>query len=101
MVAHNKSFDMFLIRIALRRYGLLTDDMDAWWKALPTFCTMKATTNLCALPGKRGGFKWPKLIEAYRHAFGEDFSGQHDAMADVKACARLHRWIIETQGATV
>lgn len=98
VVAHNLQFDKFLMRIALRRHGLLTDEMDAWWKVLPSFCTMKATTNLCAIHGKRGGFKWPKLIEAYRHAFGEDFNGQHDALADVKACARLHRWIIATEG---
>lgn len=101
VVAHNLQFDKFLIRIALRRHGLLTDEMDQWWKEMPTFCTMKATTNMCKLPGKRGVFKWPKLIEAYRHAFGEDFDNQHDALADVKACARLHRWITGTEGFVV
>lgn len=92
VVAHNMQFDKFMVRILLRRTGLLTDEMDAWWKALPTFCTMKTTTNLCKIPGNYG-WKWPKLIEAHQHAFGEGFDGQHDALADVKACARLYRWI--------
>lgn len=34
--------------------------------------------------------KWPKLNELHRHLFGTDFDGAHDAMNDVKACARCY-----------
>lgn len=58
------------------------------------FCTMRAGTPLCQLPGKYG-FKWPRLVELHEHLLGCDFSGAHDAMADVMACVRcleeLHR----------
>lgn len=56
---------------------------------------MKAMTPICKLPGTYDDFKWPRLSEAYRFAFNEDFSGAHDAMADVRACLRIYRWIID------
>ncbi len=59
------------------------------------FCTMEATTPICKLPSKKGGFKWPKLIEAYAHFFnGETFDNAHDAMADVRALKRLHEHLV-------
>lgn len=94
IVAHNITFDKFIARIAMRRYELMTDADDQWWKQLPTFCTMRATTELCKLPGPFAGkFKWPKLQEAHQHAFGETFEDAHDALADVRACARIYRWL--------
>lgn len=57
------------------------------------FCTMKAMTPICKLPGQYGDYKWPKLQEAHRHAFGIEFDGAHDAMADVRACLRIYRWL--------
>lgn len=92
--AHNCQFDKFIARIALRRFGLLEDAQDAWWKALPTFCTMRATTDICKLPGKFAGkYKWPKLQEAYQHAFQRSFDGAHDALADVTACKDIYFWL--------
>lgn len=93
LVAHNIQFDKFLMRIACRRFDLIRDEHDAWWKAFPTFCTMHATTNICKLQGKFSSYKWPKLIEAHQHIFGEGFEGAHDALADVRACARIYRWL--------
>lgn len=94
MVAHNLMFDKFLSRIAGRRFGLLIDDKDEWWKALPGFCTMRETTELCNLPGKIAGRpKWPKLTEAYYHIFGKSFDGAHDALADVTACKEIYFWL--------
>ena len=28
-------------------------------------CPMLISTNICKIPGKRGGYKWPKAEEAY------------------------------------
>jgi len=47
------------------------------------------------IPGKFKDFKWPKLIESYQFLFNESFDGAHDALADVRACARVHRHLIE------
>jgi hypothetical protein len=50
--------------------------------------------NICKLPSKYPGeYKWPRLIEAYRHAFGKDFTGAHDALADVRACKEIYFWL--------
>lgn len=93
LVCHNVKFDKFIMRIAARRYDLITDADDAWWKAYPTFCTMRHMTDHCKLPG-RYGYKWPTLQEAQVHAFGSADEKAHDALADVKACARLFDWLI-------
>lgn len=89
LIAHNIQFDELVMDAAIY-----------YEKSVPissgqqeTFCTMKAMTPICKLPGNYGDFKWPKLQEAYKHAFGKEFDGAHDAMADVRACARLFRWL--------
>jgi DNA polymerase-3 subunit epsilon len=92
VVGHNIQFDKFLARIAARRFSLLTDADDAWWKAMPTFCTMRQMTDICGLPGNYGKCKWPTLQEAYGHAFGRKFDGAHDALADVRACKEIYFW---------
>ena len=103
LVCHNITFDKFIARIAMRRFDLISDADDAWWKALPTFCTMRATTPLCKLPNPYGysSYKWPKLQEAHKHCFGSEFDGAHDAMADVRACARVYRWLQERKQVAV
>lgn len=99
LVAHNLQFDKFIARIACRRYDLITDDDDAWWKAFPTFCTMRSMTDVCRLPGKFGGrFKWPSMSESYQHCFGIPLTGGHDAMTDVKACASVYFWLLRRDG---
>lgn len=67
-------------------------------------CIMEAMTNICRLPHKtaranRFGstFKWPKLEEAYRFAFNEEHSGAHDAMVDVRATARLFKYLKDSK----
>jgi DNA polymerase-3 subunit epsilon len=100
LVAHNLMFDKFIARIAMRRYELIADADDQWWKTFPIFCTMKAMTNVCKIPPTeamratgRNGFKNPKLQEAYQTAFGKPFEGAHDAMADIRACKELYFWL--------
>lgn len=67
-------------------------------------CIMEVMTNICRLPHKttrstRFGskFKWPKLEEAYRFAFNEEHSGAHDALVDVRATARLFRYLLNSK----
>ncbi len=94
MVAHNVQFDKFIARIALRRHELFTDAEDAWWKSLQTFCTMKTMTDRVRIPHTNGGgFKWPKLTEAFEFAFKHKLDGAHDALVDVMACRELYFWI--------
>lgn len=90
LVAHNLQFDKFMSRILMRRMGFLSDEQDAWWKALPSFCTMKSSTEICQLPGNNGKFKWPKLSEAYQHFFNRELDNSHDALADVTACREIY-----------
>lgn len=82
-IAHNIDFDALVVASELFRDG------NRFQMPQQRFCTMHATTNLCKLPGPYG-FKWPKLIEAHQHLFGTGFEDAHDAMADVRACARIY-----------
>ncbi len=87
-VAHNIAFDLLV----------MSRELLGKWHPLPTFCTMEAMTPICELPGPYG-FKWPRLAEAYQHAFNEPLVGAHDALADVRACKRLYDWL-QTKGKT-
>jgi DNA polymerase-3 subunit epsilon len=95
LVAHNLTFDKFIVRCGLRRFELMTDADDLAWKNLPTFCTMKPMVQVCKLPFPNGGrgFKYPKLQEAFKHAFGKEFDGAHDAKNDLRACKELYFWM--------
>lgn len=84
-VAHNSGFDQKMLNIESERLGI-TDRLGG---RREFFCTMRASTNICKIPSARG-YKWPKLIEAYRFFFNKDFDGAHDAMADVRACAEIY-----------
>jgi DNA polymerase-3 subunit epsilon len=88
-VAHNIDFDRLIVLSEF--YRAFGDGAE-----IPEgrcFCTMKAMVGHCKLPGNYGDYKWPKLTEAYRHAFGSEFEGAHDALADVRACVRVFQWI--------
>lgn len=82
MVAHNINFDIGMLQRELHALGIEETFLDEPDRA----CTMELTTPVLKLPGKYGDYKWPQLAEAYRHYFGEDFEGAHDAMADIRAC---------------
>jgi DNA polymerase-3 subunit epsilon len=90
VVAHNIQFDLLIMDGELFRHA---GGQKAWGEARDTFCTMQAMTPICKLPGNYGDYKWPKLQEAHKHAFGQEFDGAHDALADVRACARVYLWI--------
>jgi DNA polymerase-3 subunit epsilon len=89
-VAHNIDFDEFILRGEFLRAKFTTTPFES---AKDSFCTMLGMKNHCALPGQYGDYKWPKLEEAYRHAFNKELEDAHDAMADVRACLALHFWL--------
>lgn len=88
LVGHNVSFDIRMVRIlAARVTG------EKWDAPHPSFCTMRRTINLCKIlkqqPRRHNDWKWPSLIEATKHFFGEDHPGAHRARADCDAAARI------------
>lgn len=85
LIAHNMEFDRSVVLAELLRI-----DAPLHLERLPVHCTMKSTVNLCRIPGFRGDYKWPTLSELHRAVFGHDFDGQHNAAADVQACARCY-----------
>lgn len=85
VVAHNLDFDANVINAESKRFG-----MPCCILSKNGYCTMKNTKELTQLGFPDNPYpnewKWPKLEELYRHLFGHDFDGAHDAGADVRAC---------------
>ena len=86
-VCFNIKFDSFLVDSECYRLGAAPFN----WS--DGFCVMLQSTPICKIPHKNGraGFKWPKLQEAYKFFFNEEFSDAHDAMADTRATARIFK----------
>ena len=88
VVGHNVSFDIRMVRILSAR---ITGEK--WSCERDQFCTMRRTTNICkilkAQPRCHNDWKWPSLIEAIRHFFGEDHANAHRARADCDGSARI------------
>lgn len=82
LIAHNLSFDEKIMGAEFLRAEIESEIM-----SLPRVCTMHSSTEYCEIPGNYG-YKWPKLMELHEKLFDEGFDGAHDALADVKACAR-------------
>ena len=101
-IAHNESFDARIVRIAIKRHldprnTDLVIPLSDEWKAGQAECTARMSTPICALPptakmvaARRNNHKTPKLTEAYRHFFGEEFENAHSALADVRACMDVY-----------
>ena len=84
VIAHNMAFDENIVGAELLRAQL----PNALPKK-PRLCTMQSATDFCRLPGPYG-FKWPTLTELHQKLFGEGVSGAHQALVDVRACARCY-----------
>lgn len=83
LVAHNMAFDENILGAEVLRTNLRPANRPK------RFCTMLASKDVCRIPGPFNDFKWPSLIEIHRWLFQEDFTGAHDALVDVRACARV------------
>lgn len=95
-VAHNRSFDDRIMRIAIKRY--IGDDAAELYKAFPAECTAQLSKPICQLPPTekmkatnfRNSFKTPTLPEALLHFTGRVLEGGHRAEVDVTACADVY-----------
>lgn len=88
VIGHNVSFDVRMVRIlAARELG------EKWDNPHATFCTMRKSTNYCQIPSAKPrhpkDWKWPRLGEAIRHFFDEDFDDAHRARPDCDAATRI------------
>lgn len=102
LVAHNLSFDFFMLRIAAKR-NELPEPKDF---PIKKFCTVAESKNIIQLPPTEkmmmagiNGFKSPNLNEAYRHFYGADVVGAHNAMNDAKHCRKIYHAIKKTNAA--
>jgi DNA polymerase III epsilon subunit-like protein len=93
IVAHNMSFDSLVMRHAAYKAGMPGDIFEG--KELR--CTKEATTKILRLPKVKGGkgYKWPTLQECMTYFFKENIEGAHDAMVDVRACAKVYHNLVE------
>ncbi|MGB7787202.1 exonuclease domain-containing protein [Methanoregula sp.] len=88
VIAHNLDFDLPIVHTEFMRCRLETN-----LAKKETFCTMKfpKIIHWCKLPKASGhGYKWPTLTELHLQLFQEEFTGSHNAGADVGACARCY-----------
>lgn len=83
LVAHNISFDEMVIGCEFYRLGL-KDPIPEKQKV----CTKEASVDYCKIPGRGGRYSWASLDALYRILFSETFDNQHNALFDVRACAK-------------
>ena len=95
LVSHNIDFDHKIVGAELYRFGLHSDVETL--KEIKKFCTMKSTTDFCAIPKDGYGYKWPTLSQLHWKLFAKEFSGMHSAYQDAEACARCFFKLKELQ----
>jgi DNA polymerase III epsilon subunit-like protein len=87
IVGHNVSFDKRMMIVEGIRNKIFVDI-----SSKPIFCTMKNSVNICKLPSmfEGGDYKFPKLVELYKHYFNIDSKNAHDAFIDNLMCLRCY-----------
>ncbi|MEJ6520297.1 exonuclease domain-containing protein [Shewanella bicestrii] len=85
-IAHNKTFDQRIIRIATKRYS---DEatQEAWANKDNFECTMR-------MYQKQFGGKNTDLATCYEKLTGKKLENAHSAMADTKACFEVYKAIV-------
>lgn len=97
VVAHNIAFDRIVMQRACFVYSeMMGTPYSDPFEGKKMVCTMMASLNIVqALPKRRGEWKWPKLTEAVKYFFNEELIGAHDALVDVRGCARVYYELID------
>ncbi|HLR32475.1 MAG TPA: 3'-5' exonuclease [Fodinibius sp.] len=91
LVAHNINFDEKIVGAEFLRA-----EMPIGLNGKKKICTMKKSTNFCAIPGRYGP-KWPKLGELHKKLFGTEFKEAHNAAVDIQATAKCF-WELKKRG---
>lgn len=92
VVAHNIDFDSAVLGSEFLRIENFNP-----FDGKRLICTMKESTEYCALGnGRNGQYKWPKLSELFATLFpGDEILKEHDAGNDVATCARCFFKLVE------
>lgn len=85
VVAHNFEFDYKVTAAEFLRLSLPDP-----FAGRRSFCTMERGAAVTRIPGAYGKYKWPTLAELHAHFFGAAPEVVHDALADVRTCARCY-----------
>ncbi|MCF7906640.1 3'-5' exonuclease [Patescibacteria group bacterium] len=83
LIAHNIAFDEAIVSSEFLR-----KEMESNLDSVEKICTMKESRDF--FKRRTGKEKWAKLTELYIELFGETFEDAHDALVDVKACAKCY-----------
>lgn len=86
-------FDKRMLAIEATRHDIRHDS-----SGLETIDLMHVCKPICALPPTakmKGGFKPPKLTEAYEIIMGRPLDRAHSALADTRACMEIHFKLME------
>lgn len=96
-IGFNESFDMRIVRIALKRLFAERENLADLWKGAPAECMKIASTKPCNLPptpkmvaARRFHPKAPTLAEAYFHFFKKPMEGAHSAMGDARGTMEIY-----------
>lgn len=91
-IAHNRTFDQRLLRIAAKRYGTKAEQ-DEWANKDTHDCTMWLSRTAMGMK------KPPRLEEAYLHYTGKKLENAHSALADAQACLDVYFALLDTGAA--
>lgn len=97
LVAHNANFDITVMRRAAKvYYDEIGEEYSDPFEGKTLICTMLASIDIVkALPKRNGQYKWPRLEECIKFFFNEKLEGAHDALVDVRACARVYYELLD------
>lgn len=91
LIAHNIDFDEKIMGSELLRIGNMNCFVNK-----NKFCTMRASTNFCAITSQYG-YKWPKLEELHYKLFETNFDEAHNALVDIQITAKCF-WEMKKRG---